>query len=453
MIYPKLRTTIRKVNGDFLTPILIFNRLKGTRKVLLESSTKHESSGRYSFIGVNPRKTYSGSGTLLTETSHITNKSYSYEGDLIRSLKQVMPRVTSHTEFPFTGGAIGYIRYDAAMLTNEQEPTSLPHVNFHVYDTIIIFDHITDELIVVSTNIDPELSQPNIDEIIEQILHGQEIKQEVASLSEFTNLTAQQEFHQKFAQAQSLIKQGKVAQIVLSQKFQAPFSGDAFSLYRQLRVHHPAPYMYYIEFDDHTVIGASPKSILSVQQDRVKTNLIAGARVRGASTAENVALEESLQNNEEILTQHQHLLTITKEDFEKFCVAGSIETNQLSKTYRYKDVIHLVSEVQGKLSPTLHAIDALSTLLPSASITGYPKLEAMRAIDAIEEERGLYGGAIGYIGFNGQLDFALLATHTLLLQDDKVTAWAGSTVTSSSNAIGEYEKMQFTIQSYKKDVL
>lgn len=447
MIQHKLRTTIRKVNGDCLTPILIFNRLQGTRKVLLESSSKHESSGRYSFIGANPRKTYTGSGTLLMETSHITNKTYSYEGDLIRSLKQVMPRVTSHTEFPFTGGAIGYICYGATILDSEHENTSLPDVNFHVYDTIIIFDHVTDELIVVHTNIDPELTEPNIDEMIEQILYGQENEQEDFSLSEFTDVTTQQEFDKKFARAQSLINQGEVTQIVLSQKFQAHFSGDAFSLYRHLRVNNPAPYMYYIEFDDHTVIGASPESILSIQHASVKTNIIAGTRNRGLSTAEDAALEKSLRNDEGVITEHNHLLAITNKDLERFCVADSIDTTNYLKTAHYKHVMHLVTEIQGTLSPALHAIDALATLLPSASILGYPKLEAMRAIDEIEEERSLYGGAIGYIGFNGQLDFAL-ATRTMLLQNGKVTTWAGSMITASSDAIDEYEKIQSKIQPY-----
>ncbi|WP_332651383.1 chorismate-binding protein [Lysinibacillus sp. 54212] len=444
MIQHKLRTTIRKVNGDCLTPILIFNRLQGTRKVLLESSAKHESSGRYSFIGANPRKTYSGSGTLLTETSHITNKTYSYEGDLVRSLKQVMPRVTNHTEFPFTGGAIGYIRYGATIWDSEHENTSLPHVNFHVYDTIIIFDHLTDELIFVHTNIDPEQAEPNIDGMIHQILYGQEKEQETFSLSKFVDVTSQQEFDRKFAHVQSLIDQGEVTQIVLSQKFQAHFSGDAFSFYRHLRVNNPAPYMYYIEFDDHTVIGASPESILSVQNDTVKTNIIAGSRNRGLSTEEDAALEESLQNDEGVLSEHKHLLTISKEDLEKFCVADSIDTTKNLETVRYKHVMHVVSEIQGTLSPTLHAIDALSTLLPSSSVLGYPKFQAMRAIDEIEGERSLYGGAIGYIGFNGQLDFAL-ATHSTLLQNGKVTVQTGSTIRASSESIVEYEKIHSKI--------
>ena len=241
MIKHKLRTTIKKVNGDCLTPVLIFNRLQGTRKFLLESSAKHETTGRYSFIGANPRKTYTGSGTTLTEISHLTGKYYSYEGDLVRSLKQVMPRVSNHTEYPFTGGAIGYIRFN-------REQSTIPAVNFQVYDTIVIYDHIKDELTVIHTNIDAEMTEPNIDDIIDQILNGTATVPSTFSLGAFTEQNAQQQFEAQVEAAQQLIAAGEAAEIVLSRKLQADFSGDAFSLYRQLRVKLPSPYMYYIDW-------------------------------------------------------------------------------------------------------------------------------------------------------------------------------------------------------------
>lgn len=380
MIKHKLRTTIKKVNGDCLTPVLIFNRLQGTRKFLLESSAKHETTGRYSFIGANPRKTYTGSGTTLTEISHLTGKYYSYEGDLVRSLKQVMPRVSNHTEYPFTGGAIGTIRFN-------REQSTIPAVNFQVYDTIVIYDHIKDELIVVHTNIDAEMNEPNIDDIIDQILNGTATVPGEFSLGAFTEQTAQDQFEAQVEAAQQLIAAGEVAEIVLSRKLQADFSGDAFSLYRQLRVQLPSPYMYYIEFGDHTVIGASPESVVSVYDGQLKTT--------------------------------------TMTDVEALCVKSSIQYDGVT--------------ISGTLSPTLHAIDALTHLLPADRVTGKPKDAAAKAIQAIEQQqRALYGGAIGYIGFNGQIDFAL-ASRTLLLQKNKAIAEVGATITASSNAKELYE--------------
>ena len=211
------RTTIRKVNGDCLTPVLIFNRLQGTQKFLLESSAKHESVGRYSFIGVNPRKTYEGTGTTLTEISHLTDQAYCYEGELIQSLKQVMPRISQHTEYPFTGGAIGFIN-------NNQ-------VRFQVYDTIVIFDHLTEELIIVHTNIEAEQQTPDLDALLTQITKGSPFQQQTNSKNE------------------------------------------PFAYYRNLRIQQRAAYLYYVEFVDETLIGTSNASILHVQNGLVSTDI------------------------------------------------------------------------------------------------------------------------------------------------------------------------------------
>ncbi|WP_431029007.1 chorismate-binding protein [Lysinibacillus sp. LZ02] len=390
MIKHTLRTTIKKVNGDCLTPVLIFNRLQGTRKFLLESSAKHETTGRYSFIGANPRKTYTGSNTTLTEISHLTGQSYSYEGDLVRSLKQVMPRVSNHTEYPFTGGAIGYIRFN-------REQSTIPAVHFHVYDTIVIFDHVTDELTIVHTNIDAEIKEPSIDDIIDQILNGTALSPTEFSMGAFTEQTTLAQFEAQIKQAQDVIATGKATEIVLSRKLQADFSGDAFSLYRDLRVKLPSPYLYYIEFDDHTVIGASPESIVTVYDGQLKTTT--------ATDIEAISVKESLQYDG-----------------------------------------HTAS---GILSPTLHAIDALTHLLPADSVTGKSKKLALQAIQEIEsEQRALYGGAIGYIGFNGQIDFAL-ASRTVLLQHGQATTEIGATVTANSNPQELYQQTQALLQVKK----
>ncbi|WP_107838279.1 metal ABC transporter ATP-binding protein [Metasolibacillus meyeri] len=204
------RTTIRKINGDCLTPIVLFNRLQGTQKFLLESATKHETAGRYSFIGANPRKTYSGKGNALQEISDVT---YSHHGDLIQSLKQMMPRISQHTKYPFMGGAIGYIRENEVL--------------FQVYDTVIIFDHMTDELAIVHTNIEIEQQTPNLDELIEQLTNG----------------TTNENHH------------------------------AAFVDYRKFRIEQRAAYLYYVEFADHTLIGSSTHSVINVKDSVITTTL------------------------------------------------------------------------------------------------------------------------------------------------------------------------------------
>lgn len=291
-IKQRFRTAMKKVNGDVLTPISIFQRIQGKRKFLLESSMKYEGNGRYSFIGVNPRKTYSGQHEQLSDLSHLTNKEYTYEGELISLLKQVMPRVSTHTEYPFTGGGIGYIHALTA---------TLPELQFHVYDTLIIFDHLTDEIAVFHTNIEAEQIEPNLETIIEQL---------------FSNPTPPETSYALHTMEQ-----------LADGQYEAQFSGDAFALYRKLRVEQAAPYMYYIEFDDCTVVGTSEKNYMSVLDGVISTNA-------------DISIE-------------------------RFCQTP-VTTNRETQS--------------GALNPTLHAIDVVKAIAPAQ-------------------------GLIGYIGFNGQVDF------------------------------------------------
>lgn len=306
-----VRTMAKTVNGDLLTPISIFQRLQGKRKFLLESSDKYGGAGRYSFIGVNPRKLYRGTKETLTDYHYINDKQYVYEGELLHSIKQVMPRVSSETELPFTGGAIGYINANEAL--------------FQIYDTLIIFDHLTDMLTIFHTNIEAEHKTPNLDDVLTQIFTARPAKQTTYELSPFMNN-------------------------------EATFSGDPFALYRKLRIQLASAYMYYIEFDDKTVLGASPESLLSVQNGAVSANLLSPIAKETAQLFASICVENNTQSepNSEVLTK-----------------------------------------LTGTLQPTLHPIEALSKFIPAT-------------------------GAIGYIGFNGQLDFTQ-AARALTIIEQKAT--------------------------------
>lgn len=434
-IKQQFRTTMKKVNGDLLTPILIFSRLQGERKFLLESSSKNDNTGRYSFIGANPRKTYSGSETTLVEHSRLTNKTYHYEGDLIQSLKQVMPRISNHTEYPFTGGAIGYIRYGATQLASaqKQDVLNLPTVNFHVYDTMIIFDHMTDELIIFHTNIEAEQKEPNLDELIEQLLNGKPAETTDYTLSEFRLQQTDELFDQQVTELQqaATIQQG--GQVVLSRRFDADFDGDAFALYRKLRVENPAAYMYYIAFDDHTIVGSSPESLLSVNNGVVSTKLVAGSRPRGTSTTDDIEIELALLGDKDEIAHHNTLIDIATADLQQITVPDSVEVTNYLTTIRSQHLMQLLSEIEGQLSPTLHAIDALVHCLPAGSVTGSPKQQAIELIDQLETvHRSFYGGALGYIGFNGQIDFTLIS-RTILIQEKLATIQSGTFINAQTN--------------------
>lgn len=374
MMKQKLRTTIEKIDGDLLTPILIFQRLAGKQKFLLESSAKYESAGRYSFIGVNPRKTYKGAGTTLTEISHLTNQTYSYEGDLVALLKQVMPRISNQTDLPFTGGAIGYIRFN-------REQASIPAVHFQVYETLIVFDHLTQAITIIHTNIDAEQKEADITSIIEQIKTPSQQETSDFTVSPFNEQLTKDELDVRQKTFQQQIDNGQLQGVTFARKQRATLGGSPFNYYRQLRIEQPSPYMYYIEFDDHTVLGTGANSIIAVANGQVRT---------------------------------------TTSGIERVAVKGSVEqTNEV---------------FEAALHPTYHAIDALTQLLPTDQVSGAPKEAALEAIRAIEEdERNLFGGAIGYIGFNGQIDFtaandAILATANEQQDSFHLTREIGTTL-------------------------
>ncbi|MER1998380.1 MAG: metal ABC transporter ATP-binding protein [Lysinibacillus sp.] len=351
-----IRTTIQRMKADTLTPVSIFKRLQGRHKFLLESSAKYEDAGRYSFIGVNPRKTYYGDDEILHDVLHDTEQRYTYEGPLLRSLQQVMPRVSSATEFPFIGGAVGYIRYGVGTEHLEQE--NMPAVQFHIYDTLVIFDHIQNDLTIVHTNIDAEHQKTDIGSVLQQL-------QTVPSSEENSFLMEALQY-----ELQSGTEQ---------QTAQATFTGDAFELYRKLRILLPGAYLYYMEFDGHSIIGSSKDSFIAVQQDTLQ------------AYAENF--------------EHQ---TRTVQALQK--VATDITG---------------VDCIQATLQPGLHSLQALGALLPPVQVPS----------SLANNPKKAFGSVVGYIGFNGQIDFTL-ANQVLVIEDDKLYASAsGSNYTSLINIL------------------
>lgn len=433
-----MRVTKRKIEGTSLTPDLIFRRLKGHHRFLLESSSQHERSGRYSFIGVNPVKAYRGTAGKLEEVVYSTGKTYSHEGELYTLLKRLMPRIAVDGEYPLMGGAVGYIGYGAAQVTGHR--SGLPDVCFNIYDTIIIFDHLLNEVILLHTEIHPEYAKPDLDVLVELITTGEVEEERDVSVSDYRCALSKQEFEDRVRLAQEFIAKGVVEQVVLSRKLEADIEGDPFALYQRLRKQNPSPYMYYMEFEDHTIIGASPESLVKVTNGKVVTNPIAGTRRRGQNTVEDLAMEAELRLDPKELSEHDMLVKVTQKEMGLVCDPSTILVSSYMKTVRYEHVMHLVSEVEGVLAPGLHALDALKTTLPAGTVTGSPKKVAMNIISQLEDEpRGIYGGAIGYIGLNGNIDFAL-TIRTMLVKDGKAYVQAGAGIVKESIPALEYKE-------------
>lgn len=430
----------KKINADSLTPIMVFNRLEGPRKCLLESSLKTSQTGRYSFIGADPSKTFVGNGEMLEERNFRTGEAICHIGKPLELLKVLLPvRLAELEGIPFTGGALGYIGYDAIqayepIAAAKENSLEMPDIHLHLYETIIVFDHVKNDVTIISF-------EDKLEEVERQLLVP-ETEEEKAAQEPlvFASKTDAAAFRIQVEQAKEHIRKGDVFQLVLSQRLTAAYQGDAFSLYRQLRKQNPSPYQFYIDFDDYAVVGASPESLLTIRNGQMAANPIAGTRKRGHTEEEDQLLAAELASDEKERAEHQMLVDLSRNDVGRVASIGSVKIPKYMAIEKYQHVMHLVSEVTGELNEAMHPLDALVSCLPAGTVSGAPKVRAMQLIQQYEEERrGVYGGAIGYIGFNGNLDTAL-AIRTFVVKDQSVHVQAGAGIVYDSDPQAEYEE-------------
>lgn len=431
----------RKLDGDRLTPIAIFKRLNGYRKCLLESSLKHTASGRYSFIGADPVKGFIGYDDRLIEIDYKTGEQTETEGRPLDLLKERIPHVDSPQDAPFTGGLVGYIGYDAIRAYEpvpapRKDTLGMPAIHMQQYETVVAFDHVTQDVTILSYQGETAL------DAVERQLRIPETESEGGEQEplSFTSETDRETFCAKVEQAKEHIRKGDVFQLVLSQRLGASYNGEAFTLYRKLRKQNPSPYQFYIEFDDYAVVGASPESLLKVRGKEVLSNPIAGTRRRGRTEEEDAVLADELLADPKELAEHRMLVDLSRNDVGRVAAVGSVRVPKFMEIERYQHVMHIVSEVTGTLENDMHALDALVACLPAGTVSGAPKVRAMQLIREFEEERrGVYGGAIGYLGFNGNLDVAL-AIRTFVVKDEHVYVQAGAGIVYDSDPEKEYEE-------------
>jgi len=419
MLSTSSRTKMKTINGDSLTPILIFRRLQGNQKFLLESSAQHEGAGRFSFIGANPRKTYKGQGDEIQEYSYKTGKTYTHQGNLFVLLKRLMPRISNTTLFPFSGGAVGYVGHEATSILSEQVNVELPAVHFHVYETVIVFDHVTDEVTLIHTNIDAEKKEPNLEELAQQLINAREAEDSDCHYAPKQS-AANEHFESSLTAIKDILDE-ETTRIVLSKRLIADFKGDAFALYRQLRKKNPAAYMYYIEFEDHVVLGTSPESLIRVKGERVIASPTEGTLPRGKTKGEDLEQERKLVENTEMRKSHEVLVSAIQQELQSVCFRDSIQVIEAMKMERSKQALHMTSRVEGQILPMLHALDVLAATLPPFAPTEIPSQAA-----------GIFGGALGFIGFNGHLDFALTG-KSMVIANESMHMQTTITVTKYTN--------------------
>ncbi|SEI65458.1 anthranilate synthase component I [Streptococcus equinus] len=431
------------LTADTLTPILAYMRVQGEHKVILESIPREKENARFSIVAYNPVF------EIKYEDGKLTENGKEVAGNPLDYLNQVTVKGKSNTNLPFGGGAIGFVGYDMIGLYENigdipEDTIGTPDMHFFVYESYLIFDHKTEKVYVVEDNIYSHRDNDTVRQALGKVVKDLQTQapnefspQELQPL-QFKHHIEKEAFVQMVDKAKALIRQGDMFQCVLSQRFSSEFSGDPLDYYRNLRVTNPSNYLYFYDFGDYQIIGASPESLVSVKNGEVTTNPIAGTRPRGANDAEDAALAKDLQADIKETAEHRMLVDLGRNDIGRISQNGTVKVTKYMEVEYFRYVMHLTSVVKGRLLPDVQSIDALKTTLPAGTVSGAPKIRAMKRIYEMEtEKRGVYAGAIGYLSATGDMDFAI-AIRTMILKNQKAYVQAGAGIVYDSVAENEF---------------
>ncbi len=456
----------RQLNGDSLTPVSAFERIeRSAPSFLFESVVGGEKVGRYSFLGTEPFLRFEARGRDVVvadpRTSTVTARYQS--DDPIAELERLVERHrAAHVPgLPrFTGGAVGYAAYDAVRYVENlpdvpPDDRGLPDLSFSFFDRMVLFDHIRKTiLVVVQAHVEPgddlqeayRLACARVDEMVERLdapadaYPLRDIDTDgPLTLARKSNFT-REAYEQVVRDCQEYIKAGDVFQVVPSQRFEVQTTARPFNIYRVLRVVNPSPFLFYLTFDDFQLIGSSPEILVRVEEGVVTIRPLAGTRRRGKTEAEDQALAAELVADPKERAEHIMLVDLGRNDVGQVAEYDSVVLSDVMKVERYSHVMHITSNVTGKLRKGMTAFDALRAGLPAGTVSGAPKVRAMEIIDEFEPtKRGPYAGAVGYIDFSGNMD-TCIALRTLVLRNGTAYVQAGGGVVYDSVPSDEYDE-------------
>jgi len=483
MIYPDRKTfqrlaqeynlipVARTLMADTETPIRVFQHYcEDQYAFLLESVEGGVNWARYSFIGTDPFLVVRGKEGRLEVERQGGGVETSTE-DPIRFLRQLLSRYRSPQleGFPrFMGGAVGFFGYDLLRYYERKLP---PHkvddlrmndVQFMFCDQLIVFDHFKQSMMIVANAHIPQGSSESeqedayreacekIEKTVARLQGGAAIHSNTFSprspagtavdVVDYKSNVTKEQFISNVNRAKEYIRAGDIFQVVLSQRFEMETTVSPIHVYRVLRTINPSPYMYYLKMGEERIVGTSPELLVRVEGDRVQTRPIAGTRPRGKTPAEDAALEQELLADEKERAEHLMLVDLGRNDIGRVSVPGSVKVDTFMEIERYSHVMHIVSNVSGKLREDKDFYDAFLSCLPAGTVSGAPKLRAMEIIAELENEsRGAYAGAIGYLGFSGNLD-TCITIRTIIFREGKAYVQAGAGIVWDSIPEKEYEE-------------
>ncbi len=443
----------REVLADLETPVSSYLKLaRGPYSYLFESVQGGEKWGRYSILGMPARTVLKVHGHAVTvekdgeiiETTTCTDPLSFVEEFKSRYRAPHMEGLPS-----FSGGLVGYFGYDCVRYVEPKLGSGMntdniqtPDILLMVSDEVLVFDNLAGKLILI-VHVNPEvengfaLASQRLDEI-EAGLHKATPEMPPIDLhapvreSEFTSSFGEENFRQAVETIKDYVLAGDIMQVVISQRLSIPFTANPLNLYRALRNLNPSPYMYFLDLGDHHVVGSSPEILARLENGEVTVRPIAGTRRRGRSDAEDKALEQEMLNDPKEIAEHLMLIDLGRNDAGRVSQIGSVEVTEKMVVERYSHVMHITSNVTGQLREGLTAMDVLRAALPAGTLSGAPKIRAMEIIDELEShKRGIYGGAVGYIDWSGNMDTAI-AIRTAVIKDQTLYNQAGAGVVADS---------------------
>lgn len=450
----------KEILGDVETPVSAFLKLNKKPSFLLESVVGGEKWARYSFIGIEPsmiitcrgKKVEIKNGGVVIETE--TSDPLNVIKDILSKFRPVdtkgLPR--------FSGGLVGYIGYDVVKFfervpDNPKPEIDMPDIFLMLADTVLIFDNLRQTIkVVCNTHTEGkdikaayEDAKERIDKIIDELMQwaysSAPIARGLSPLAPTENFSSnftKENFLNAVEKAKEYVISGDVVQVVLSQRFERQTSASAFDIYRSLRIINPSPYMYYLDTGESQIVGSSPEILVRLEDEKITLRPIAGTRKRGGTEEEDKALEEDLKKDPKEIAEHIMLVDLGRNDVGRVAEIGSVKVTELMTVERYSHVMHIVSNVEGRLKKGLDAFDVFRACFPAGTVSGAPKVRAMEIIEELEPtKRGAYAGAVGYFAYSGNMD-TCITIRTLIIKDGKVYVQAGAGIVADSVPENEY---------------
>ncbi|WP_409200336.1 anthranilate synthase component I [Methanobrevibacter sp. DSM 116169] len=447
--------------ADISTPIDVLKKIKKISKhcYLLESVESSKKWGRYSFLGFNPILEFTCDDGIINIKKDLNNDFNSYETKS-KSPRDFIKDIIKENRSPnlpdlpnFTGGLVGYFAYDYIKYTepsihlNAENQDEFKDIDLMLFDKVIVFDHFKQKIIIIinfKTDFleeNYEIATKELKVIANLIKNGEFADIEPLKLkTDFKPLFSKDQFTSNVKKAKNYIKDGDIFQVVLSNRFEAEITGNLLDTYRVLRTSSPSPYMFYFSSDDIEIAGASPETLVKLENRKLHTFPLAGTRPRGKTKKEDLNLEKELLSDEKELAEHNMLVDLGRNDIGKISEFGSVSVDKYLSVEKFSHVMHIGSTISGLLRQDLDELSAIDSILPAGTLSGAPKIRACEIINELENnKRGIYGGTIGYIDLSGNID-TCISIRIAFARNNKVYVRSGAGIVADSISDNEFEE-------------